>query len=493
MINSCDISLIHSGDEDIKRMIKDVVSDYKVFLSIPKDFIVHISNDFDEIMEKKYGESEPSNQPRTRKIEVHYEENNEDFQDNSVMNKAEEEYCVFKDTESNVKLAPVIKSFKYTLTVEITAKSKSILNAAIGKIRSRDAVIRKNFRHNNISTSCYIDNRAVILLNEINEKRKTLYPNEKVSDYIKKYRNDTLVTTNSSGADNAKNILGIKTNFSNIYSMLTTEANGLKAEYNSDNKNYNLTLNFDLYLNLPIALNASYPSVIFNKPLNKLFVQSIDPYELHIGEPRYIDEFDKISRVHPEIYTDRTINYVSIPLWDTHILPEVGSSYRRIFSALLDATGHNPLVSVMNLEHMSTKVKIKDEFIAFFKNGEYQYILSLFKSVFLLNVFEDDKIISNSYITIDSDLNIFVSKQMDIKKLYRVSLSICLSPNLLTLEAYKRAMLADMFSKLNNILVINGIFNFELYDLNIGEKSSISIPKTVQTSYIQAAGFLDKQ
>jgi hypothetical protein len=26
-----------------------------------------------------------------------------------------------------------------------------------------------------------------------------------------------------------KNILGIKTNFSNIYSMLTTEANGLKA------------------------------------------------------------------------------------------------------------------------------------------------------------------------------------------------------------------------------------------------------------------------
>lgn len=82
---------------------------------------------------------------------------------------------------------------------------------------------------------------------------------------------------------------------------------------------------------------------------------------------------------------------------------------------------------------------------------------------------------------------------MDIKKLYRVSLSICLSPNLLTLEAYKRAMLADMFSRLNNILVINGIFNFELYDLNIGEKSSISIPKTVQTSHIQAVGFLDKQ
>lgn len=493
MINSCDISLIHSGDEDIKRMIKDVVSDYKVFLSIPKDFIVYINNDFDEIMEKKYKESEFSNQPRTRKIDVHYEENNDDFQDNSVMTRPAEEYCIFKDTESNVRLSPVIKSFKYTLTVEIASKSKVILNAIISKIRSRDAVIRKNFRHNDISTACYIDNRAVILLNEINDKRKVLYPDEKVSDYIKKYRNDTLVTTNSSGVDNAKNILGIKTNFSNIYSMLTTEANGLKAEYNSDNKNYNLNLNFDLYLNLPIALNASYPSVIFNKPLNKLFVQAIDPYKMHIGEPRYIDEFDNISRIHPEIYTDRTINYVSIPLWDTHILPEVGNSYKRIFSALLDATSHDVLVPVMNLEHMSTKVKIRDEFITFFKEGEYQYMLGLFKSVFLLNVFENDKVISNDYITIDSNLNIFLNKPMDIKKLYRVSLSICLSPNLLTLEAYKRAMLADMFSKLNNILVINGTFNFELYDVNIGEKSTINIPKTVQTSYIQAAGFLEKQ
>ena len=95
-------------------MIKDVVSDYKVFLSIPKDFIVHISDDFDEIMEKKYKESEFSNQPRTRKIDVHYEENNDDFQDNSVMTRPAEEYCIFKDTESNVRLAPIIKSFAFS-------------------------------------------------------------------------------------------------------------------------------------------------------------------------------------------------------------------------------------------------------------------------------------------------------------------------------------------------------------------------------------------
>ena len=84
MINSYDFNLVHNGDEDIKRMIMDVVSDYIVFLSLPSGFKVYINNDFDESMEKKYNESNFSNQPRTRKIEVHFEENNEDFQDNSI-------------------------------------------------------------------------------------------------------------------------------------------------------------------------------------------------------------------------------------------------------------------------------------------------------------------------------------------------------------------------------------------------------------------------
>lgn len=94
----------------------------------------------------------------------------------------------------------------------------------------------------------------------------------------------------------------------------------LKAEYNSEDKDHTLSLSFDLYINLPISLNASYPSVIFNQPLNKNFVQSIDPYKQYVGEPRYIDEFDRITRIQPELYTDKTNLYVSIPVWDTHFI-----------------------------------------------------------------------------------------------------------------------------------------------------------------------------
>lgn len=497
MINSYDFNLVHNGDEDIKRMIMDVVSDYIVFLSLPSGFKVYINNDFDESMEKKYNESNFSNQPRTRKIEVHFEENNEDFQDNSIFYSKSEEYSIFKDTETNTKLSPVIKAFKYNLTVDISAKSKVILTTAINKIRKRDSLIKKNFRHKDIDTVCYIDNRALILLNEINKKRKSLYPNETTSDYIKKYKNDTFVTVNSGNVDNKKNIAGIKTRFSNIYSMLTTDANGLKAEYNSEDKDYTLSLSFDLYINLPISLNASYPSVIFNQPLNKNFVQSIDPYKQHVGEPRYIDEFDRITRIQPELYTDKTNLYVSIPVWDTHLLPPPSSSYKRIFSALLSALNHDKLIPVINLEKMSNKVKIKDDFIQFFKKGEYQYILHLLKSVFLINIYEDDRIVSNDYLSIDSDLNIFINKELDVKKLYRITMSICINPNIITLEAYRRAMAKDIISKLiNNIIVVNDFYNYETYmtgpnQLLIGQKGRPIIMKTVQTSHIQAAGFLE--
>ena len=499
MINSYDINLIHSGDEDVKRMIMGVVSDYKTFFSLPKDFIININDDFDETMEKKYNETSFGTQPKTRKIDVLFEETDEDFQDNSITFARKEQYYVFDDTETGTKIAPVIKAFKYSLTVTISAKSKIILTSVLNKIRTRYALIKNNFRHKDVNTVCYLDNRTLILLNEINKKRKLLYPNETTADYVRKYRNETLVTVNSGNTNNNKNIAGIKTNFSNIYSMLTTEAKGLKVEYDSENKEHSLTLNFDLYLNLPISVNCIYPSVIFNQPLNKLFVQSIDPYKQHVGEPRYIDEFDKITRIQPALYTDTTSLYVNIPLWDTHLLPTPSSSYKRIFSILLSAVDHDPLVASVNLESISSKIKIKDDFIQFFKETEYMYMLDLLKSVFLINIYEDDKIVSNKHLSIDSNLNIFIKKEMNIKSLYRLSMSICINPNIITLDAYKRAMAKDIIAKLiNNIIVINDIYNYETYrggpsQIEIGQKYRPSIMKTVQTSHIQAAGLLQNK
>lgn len=497
MINNFNINLIGGGEEDIKKFVSSVVSDIKKFLNLPDDFKIYVSNSFDEVMEKKYGESDFGTQPKTRKIDVLYEDISEDFEDNSIFTQQEEYHHIFNDTECGVRLSPMIKNFKYSLTMEISSKSKVILTSCLNKIRERDSLIRKNFRHNEVESVSFLDNRVIILLEEINKKRQLLYPGETLSTYIKKYRDSTLKTINSGGS-NSKNILGIENKYVNIYGRLVTEANSLKLEYNSDNKDWTLNLDYEVNACLPIRLNMVYPSLIFNQVIHRRMIQHIDPYKHHVFTPKYVDQFDQLVTIEKGLFTNGTTSlYVTIPEWDTSVMRQVNNYFKIIFTALIGMVGQDPTTPILNLKNLGKSVKIRDEFIAFLEEGEYQYVTQLLKSIFIINLYEDERILSNDYLSIDENLDIYYIGPVDLKKIYRLSFSICVNPNIITKEAYARATNSQILAALiNNIIVVNDIYNYEVFrsgkmELYIGEKDIPIVAKTVQTSYIQAAGFLE--
>lgn len=496
MINNWNINLIGGGEEDIKRFVTSIISDLKVFLNIPSDFKTYVSNDFDETMEKKYGESDFGTQPKTRKIEVLYEDTSSDFEDNSIFFQKEEYNHVFNDTECGVKLSPVIKNFQYTLTIEVTAKSKVILTSVLNKLRERDSLIRKNFRHNDVEVVSYLDNRVIMLLDEINKKRKLLYPTETVGDYIKKYRDKSLKTVNS-GGDNKKNILAIENRYMYVNGRLVTEANSLKIEYNSDNKDHTLNLTYEVNACLPIRLNVVHPSLIFNQVIHRKMIQNIDPYKHHVFTPKYIDEFDKQVTVEKNLFTNNSSLYVTIPEWDTSVMKQVNKYFKIIFTALIGMVGQDSTTPILNLKNLGKLVKIKDEFIKFLEDGEWQYLTDLLKSTFIINIYENDRLLSNDYLEVNENLDIFYVGPIDLKKIYRLSFSICINPNIVTKEAYARATASNVIATMiNNIIVINDVYNYQIFrggamDTYIEKKDTPIIMKTVQTSYIQAAGLLE--
>lgn len=498
MINNWNINLINGDEEDIKRFLLSVTSDIKKFFYLPEDFIVHITNDFDESFEKKNGETTFSNQPKLRKIDVFYEDASGDFEDNSLSISQEEYGSIFNDTESNVRLSPMIKNFKYSLTIDITSKSKVILSSCLNKLKERDSLVKKDFRHNDVEVVSYLDNRVIVLLDEINKKRQLLYPGETLVDYIKKYKGDSLKTVNSGGSNN-KNILGIKNKYHNVYGKLTTDMNGLKIEYDAEKKTHTLNLSYEVNACLPIRLNIVYPSLIFNQVINKLMIQNYDPYKHFVGVPSYVDEFDKLTRIETTLYTDKTNAYVSIPEWDTKIMKLNTTYYRIIFTALIGMINHDPLVPILNFNNLGKVIKIKDEILNFIKDGEAPFMTDLLKSVFLINIYENERLISNEFLRIDEDLNVYYNGAYDLRNIYRVSFSICINPNILTKEAYARALSNKLLiTLLNNIIVVNDVFNQEIYrgggiDIYIGEKDRPIIMNTVQTTYIQAAGLLEKK
>lgn len=498
MINNYNLGVINSTDEDIKRLANGVVSDLKVFLKIPKKTPIYVENDIDALSDSEFDESKPSIQPLVRKIKVTFEESNDDFDDNSMTFGYDEHIPVFLDTESNVKLSPVFKTFKYNLTLEISMKSKTIANNIVSKVKTKDSLIRKDFRHNDINSICFLDNRALHLLDQLNKKRKIIYPDDTLSTYINKYRDKNVLKVVNSGGDKDKSILAIEFNFSNIYGKLTTEGNGLKPEYDETDREWVVTLEYEFRADRVMELNVQYPSMIFNNIISRDLIQNIDPYKHYVNTPYYHNVFDEVTRIHREIYTDKSNMYVTIPSWDIKNLEPNGSDFKIVFTALLQMTSdHDENVPVCNLKELGAKVKIHDDILEFLKS-EYLYMLSLYKSVFILNLYENDKIVHNSHLVFDENLDVYIiGRTIDIKKVYRVSFSICINPNSITQDAYDRLLASDtLVDRINNIIVINDTYNYDLYRAGTGQFGTRSrdIPilmKTVQTVSIQAAGLLE--
>lgn len=498
MRNNYNLGVINSTDEDLKKVINGVVSDLKVFLNIPKNTPIYVKNDIDDLSEHEFDESKPSIQPLVRKIKVTYEESNDDFDDNSLSFGYDEHIPVFLDTESNIEISPIFKTFKYSLAIEISMKSKTISNSILNRIRTKDSLIRKDFRHNDINSICYLDNRVLYLLDKLNDKRKVLYPDDTLSNYINRYRDKNVLKVVNSGGDKNKNILAVEFNYSNIYGKLITDANGLKPEYDTADKEWVLTLDYEIRVDRILEVNLQYPSMIFNNTISKDLMQNIDPYKHYVNEPYYCNVFDEVTRINREIYTDSSNLYATVPSWDNKVLQPNGLDFRIIFSALLKLSlNHNPLDPVCNLKELGSKIKIQDDILEFL-NTEYQYMLDLYKSVFILNLYEDDRLVHNTKLRFDQDLNVFiVDKDIDIKKIYRLTFNICVNPNSITEEAYNRLVANNVIvNKVNNIIVINDKYNYELYKTGRGTYTSRLrdtpiLMRTVQTVSIQAAGLLE--
>ena len=133
------------------------------------------------------------------------------------------------------------------------------------------------------------------------------------------------------------------------------------------------------------------------------------------------------------------------------------------------AKDYNEADPVCNLKQLGSKVKIQDDILAFLST-EYEYLLSLYKSVFVINLYENDRLVHNDKLRIDSDLNVYiVDKPIDVKNIYRITYSICVNPNSITQDAYDRvAVSKTLVEKLNNIIVINDMYNYDLYKFGKG-------------------------
>jgi hypothetical protein len=497
-MNNFNIAFMDMSEDGMKRIVKDIVSDIKVFLDVDDNNPVWINNSFDNTLDKIYNDNNFTKQPGDKRIEVTFTETIDDNDYNTVLQSMGGLVPIFHDTELNVILSPIISSSKLNLSIMFYNRSKVFLDKIVTKLRMRDSLIRKDFRHKEISTISYIDNRVIMVLKEINNLRKLKYT-ETLSDYLVKYATSSLKQVNSGSVNQKNTLLAVFDKYENVTGKLVTESNGLKVEYNNEDNRYELNIDYEVYINKPITLNIKYPYMVFNQLLNPKFIQRIDPYKHYSGEVRYVDIYDKLRPIHPRLQTNKSNQYVHIPDFDTYTLKDNCVVYKKVFAVLMvmlneDKTPIDSNTPILNLKELGV-VKFNDQTLTFL-NSEYEYLNKLHLSVFHISIYENDRRVDSlTSLRIDSDLNVYFLNEVKIDRIYRLAFNICIDPNCIADSAYNRALEGGMINILNNVVVVDDKINYELYstekDFKVVSRNNISLPRTVQTTTIQAAGLLE--
>jgi hypothetical protein len=256
----------------------------------------------------------------------------------------------------------------------------------------------------------------------------------------------------------------------------------LKKEKNEDRNGYDIEFSYKVSYSKPIYLHVEYPIMVCNQLIDKRYVQRINISKSKINIEDYLVGYTEAYKyVRTEYLINkwyRKWNYVRIPYFDIHELPEINPHMLRLYTVLL-ILSKDDLKGLFNLRQIPG-YKLADDVIEYIKLHKDTILTKPYSSTFNMVLYENNTIVDPSTLTIDDDLNVSSKVDLNICKTYRVSLNVVIDWNTLSNESVKELKIhPTLKNKVVKFLALdeNGIT--KPYKGNI-----ISIPKQEMASYI---------
>ena len=201
------------------------------------------------------------------------------------------------------------------------------------------------------------------------------------------------------------------------------------------------------------AVNFIYPVMVHNQLIDDKFINYDTAYKLE-SHKRY-GSFERASLESFESFNMQphaTMDGIQIPVFDEWIpkrMPKGTNSVMRVLLSF-DTTYRREMFSLQNIPDYAFTSTI----IAFMK-GELSNMLTLGESLFNIAVYKDDKRMKNTDFTIDSDLNLALVADADLRSTYHARIAVVTDLSMLSGAARQR--IRDNKEVL--IEVIKAIFN----------------------------------
>lgn len=344
----------------------------------------------------------------------------------------------FYDREINFQVKTIIQERKLDISIEYGTIDKAYLNGVINILRTLPTFSECKFLHN-LEYKLFMPKSIKHLLGHIYLKKKKRWSDEELltfKEYVESIADDRLTefVSHKSSPDGFK--LGIKEKLVEVLGVLNSDVHNLTIEPNDDG--YTINLDYTIYYQVPIAIDVTYPLVVFNSVISSKEM-NFKPRTGRTLSDNNTSDLIGLRRLFRDPiasdYMGKISSYVKYPVNDDAMPNIHPDRYTRLLTNLFTVDENNPR-DVMNINDIKG-AKFKHFVKQFILANEYKYVTKQCRSYLYFTIYENDNLLYDK-LEIDENGNITTNFDMNIRKTYRLVLFLLSDLDYLSLEDRRR-------------------------------------------------------
>lgn len=354
--------------------------------------------------------------PPSMKVLLRAEERYVDSDVATMVLNPNENKPIFEDKELKVKIAPVYAKTELTLSVAMRFPDKSSATKVRDDIR-RFATQRREGLMHEVNYKYILPKVPGRVLSEIHRCREEQAGlGEDMYDWFNRCFSNQMTVISSLDKEYLE--LAKEEKQIGIMGRYDFEIVPEKAEPGESKQSHTLNFTYVLTYDRINSIMMQYPIMVHNVPLDSKYYDMSTPYRLDLrlqlpSQTRY--RLDKFSNAEPIMgYT----NGAPVPYmidWQPSTVPSDLEGLLRIM-VMVDAEDPR---SLFNLESDLGYLDIRQHLLDYMKEN-HSVLQNHKESVVFIALYEGDKMLGEDSLTVDQDLNVSATFDLDLRKTYHV-------------------------------------------------------------------------
>lgn len=350
-----------------------------------------------------------------------------------------ENLFLFQDDALQAYIRPVYGFTHTTLNFKYRAKDKTEAIRWRDGIRNHTTMNREQFLHD-IKYHFLLPLEMMVILKEIHRMRENVAPyGEPFDQYFSEHRSPALVfLTNQSGSQGRWGVQQAQARVQGWFDWEGVPEAGGKED---DADTWTISFAYHFHYDKPIACTFDYPLVVHNQFMDAKYrpgPEEMPPPSLETMQLNYSWAAAKLYPFEAQnsLWPLNIRQGYSIPAEDEFIPSQIIPGTQRVFTALIQIDPANRRF-LLNLKDLGADVEINPAMTCCL-NSEWQYMTKPWWSVFNLSLYVGYDMLDWKLLTVDQNLNVFTTFDLDLRKVYHLRFSIYKDLRTINQNALKR-------------------------------------------------------